>query len=113
MVDVDDTQARIAINEATFRKVNEGIEARHDPADPSLAIICECGRLGCNLVVDVTPRLYENVRADSRRFIVRAGHELPDAERVVERHGDLLVVEKEETAGVIADRTDPRAPLDD
>src|SRR5690349_17796415 len=38
---------RVAMNEATFRKVNEGMEAGQDP-DGMLAFLCECGRLGCN-----------------------------------------------------------------
>ena len=35
---------RVAMNESTFRRVNEGMEAGQS-ADGLLAFMCECGRL--------------------------------------------------------------------
>jgi hypothetical protein len=37
---------------------------------------------------------YEAIRSDPRRFFVRPGHELPDAEEVVTREEGWFVVEK-------------------
>jgi len=58
--------------------------------------------------VHLTKPQYEAVRADSRRFALTPGHELPDVERVVDRHPGYLVVEKKEPARGIVEATDPR-----
>jgi len=52
---------------------------------------------------------YEAVRANPRRFMVVAGHERLDAETVVERHPEYLVVEKLDQAGETAEENDPRS----
>ena len=44
---------RVAMNEATFRKVNEGMEAGQDTSG-LLMFVCECGRLGWVIVVAPT-----------------------------------------------------------
>jgi hypothetical protein len=100
------SEERLALNEAAFRKVNEGIEAGSD--DHRMVFACECGRLGCNQLLELSRFEYDAVREHPRRFFVLAGHELPDIERVVERHHDYLVVEKVGPAGYVAERTDPR-----
>jgi hypothetical protein len=103
---------RVAMNEATFRKVNEGMEVGQEPGG-LLTFICECGRLGCTELIELTRAEYEAVRADPRRFALLAGHEIPDVERVVERHERYLVVEKSgEAAEEIVEHTDPRRPQD-
>ena len=100
---------RIGHNEAVFRDVNERIEAGHWPGegDP-VAFRCECARLRCNLLVELTVSEYEQVRSDPRRFVLAEGHELPAHERVVERHATYEVVEKHGAAGRVAEETDPR-----
>jgi hypothetical protein len=45
------------------------------------------------------------VREQPRRFFVLPGHQDPQLERVVETHGDYLVVEKTGEAGEVAERT--------
>jgi hypothetical protein len=57
----------------------------------------------------LTPADYERVRADPRRFVVVAGHEVPDAESVVERHPGYLLVEKVGEAASVAEELDPRS----
>ena len=53
--------------------------------------------------------LYESVRAYPERFLVLAGHEEVDIERVVEAHGSWVVVEKRPgTPAEVARATDPR-----
>ena len=103
---------RVAMNEATFRKVNEGMEVGQDPAGV-LTFVCECGRLGCSQLIQLTRAEYETVRATSRRFAIVDGHELLEVERIVERSDRYVVVEK--SAGVeaeVVEQTDPRRPLD-
>jgi hypothetical protein len=109
-----DTQGkqRVAMNEATFRKVNEGMEVGQDPGG-LLTFICECGRMGCNKLLELTRAEYEGVRANPRRFAILAGHEIEDVEKVVERHDRYLVVEKAgDVEAEVVENTDPRRPLD-
>jgi hypothetical protein len=103
---------RIAVNEATFRKVNEGMEVGQDPAG-LLTFVCECGRMGCTKLIQLTRDEYETVRANPRRFAIVPGHEIPEAEVVVEQHDRYLVVEKTgEAETEIVEHTDPRRPID-
>ena len=106
-----EAERRVAFNEATFRQINEGV--RGGGPDGLLSFRCECGRLGCNQLIALTPDAYEAVRRDPRRFFVVPGHELVEFERVIERHDAYAVVEKRGKAAEIAERTDPRRPLDE
>ena len=99
------------MNEATFRRVNEGMEAGQDP-DGLLTFLCECGRLGCNRLIELTRAEYEGVRGDARTFAIIDGHEIADVEEVVERHERYIVVRKRgEPEEEIAEDTDPRQPF--
>jgi predicted ThiF/HesA family dinucleotide-utilizing enzyme len=103
---------RVAMNEATFRKVNEGMEAGQDPSG-LLTFVCECGRLGCNKLIQLTRAEYEGIRKNPRRFAILDGHEILEAEAIVERHDRYLVVEKAgDPEAEIVEHTDPRRPLD-
>jgi hypothetical protein len=106
----DEIQQRLSTNEAVFRSINEGIERGQWPGeeDRPISFRCECAQLGCNDMLELTPRAYEHVRSDPRRFIVLPGHERPDVEVVVETRPGYLVVEKLDQAGIRAERTDPR-----
>ncbi len=99
---------RLAINEVLFRNVNEGIRAGQAEAAAPLAIRCECGSLGCNRMLEIDVALYEAVRADPRRFVLLEGHDVPEVERVVERHEGFEIVEKVGESGGIAEAADPR-----
>jgi predicted ThiF/HesA family dinucleotide-utilizing enzyme len=104
---------RVAMNEATFRRVNEGMEAGQE-AGGLLAFFCECGRLGCNKLIELSRAEYEAVRASPRRFAIVDGHEIEEAEDIVERTERFIVVEKRgKPEAEIVEHTDPRAPLDD
>jgi hypothetical protein len=107
----DELQRRLASNEAVFREVNEGIERGQWPgdADERVGFRCECARLGCNLLVELTLADYERVRAHPRHFLMIAGHELPDIETVIERAPEYVVVEKRDEAGKKAAAADPRS----
>jgi hypothetical protein len=110
---VDDAlQQRLAANESTFRDVNEAIQSGHWPGDPAarLAFRCECASLGCNMLVEMTLAEYEDIRSHPRRFLVLPGHQVPDAETVLENHVGYSVVEKREEAGRVAEQDDPRTP---
>jgi hypothetical protein len=104
-------QERLGANEAVFRRVNEGIERGQWPGeeDAPVGFRCECARLGCNDLLELSVREYEHVRANPRRFMVVPGHERLDAEVVIERHPGYLVVEKLDQAGETAVEHDPRS----
>jgi hypothetical protein len=104
------TKKRIAINEATYREINEGIRA--DRADARIAFVCECGRLGCNQLMRLSRGEYEAVREDARRFAIVSGHDIAEVEDVVEQHEHYTVIQKHAEASEIAERTDPRRPLE-
>jgi hypothetical protein len=104
---------RVAMNEAAFRKVNEGIEAGEPNEHGVLSFICECGRLGCNDLIELPREEYAAVRSNERRFIIVPGHEIPAVEVVAERYERYLVVEKAGPAGEVAEDTaPPRPPLE-
>jgi hypothetical protein len=103
---------RVAMNEATFRKVNEGMEVGQDQ-EGMLTFVCECGRLLCNQLLRLTRAEYEGIRENPRRFAVLHGHEILESEEIVERHDRYLVVEKSrDPEAEIVEHTDPRRPLD-
>lgn len=104
--------ARIARNEAAFRETNEQIDALNEAGAklPEIPVVCECGSDDCVVVLTVDSQKYEEVRGRPDRFLVKAGHEIPDVESVVQRLGDSVVVEKH--VGVpqqMAEATDTRA----
>ncbi|MBV8430695.1 MAG: hypothetical protein JO244_06010 [Solirubrobacterales bacterium] len=108
----DQLQQRLSANESVFREINEGIERGHWPGeeDAPVSFRCECARLGCNDLIELSPRQYERVRANPRHFIVLPGHERPEVEVVVERAPGYLVVEKLDQAAAKAEEADPRSP---
>lgn len=107
----DELQRRLASNEAVFRRVNEGIERGQWPGDEAepIGFRCECARLGCNSLVELTKADYERIRSNPRRFVMIAGHELPEVETVVDQCNGYFVVEKRDEAGEHAVATDPRS----
>jgi hypothetical protein len=107
----DQVKDRLAANEITFRNVNEGIERGQWPNEPHTRVgfRCECARLGCNLLLELTLDEYERVRAGPRRFVMVRGHEVPGVETVVETVRDYVIVEKRAEAGERAEATDPRS----
>ncbi len=106
----DELQRRLASNETVFREVNEGIQRGQWPGEQSepVRFRCECARLGCNLLIELTLAEYEEIRSNPRRFMMIDGHQVPELERVVERQEGHVVVEKLDEAGRFAAREDPR-----
>ena len=109
---MDERAARIGLNEALFREVNErvrGINEGFGQPLPEADFVCECGNDACTDRVRVELPEYERIRSDSRLFVIRHGHEIPEFEDVVEDHEAYVVVAKkpgDETR--LAEATDPR-----
>jgi hypothetical protein len=103
-------EERLASNEALFRLANDrmaGWEERRASSASEL-YLCECADPDCKQKLSLTRGEYEGVRSDSRRFFVAEGHEVPDVETVVERHGEWSVIEKDPEVTEMVDRLDPR-----
>jgi hypothetical protein len=101
---MEDRFARQARNEAFFREVNERIAELGERAqawspDGKVDFLCECGdEGGCGQRVRVPIEVYERVRSQDDRFIVRPGHETLEIEHAVEWTEDYVVVDKLPTA---------------
>ena len=106
-----ESERQLARGEALDRGVNEAIGRGRWPGeeDARAAFRCECGRPDCNRLIELTAREYEVVRAHARRFIIVPGHERREVETVVLATPHLLVVEKRDEAGGVAEVTDPRS----
>jgi hypothetical protein len=83
---------RAAFAEINGRRVNEAIE--RGTSGPAPVFVCECGHFGCTATVSLSIEDYEAVRIDSDRFLLVPGHEIYGVDRVVDSHGDYLVVVK-------------------
>jgi hypothetical protein len=78
---------------ALLREVNEQIRSTSDsfaPGPGRYILVCECERAECLQRFEVSATLYEEVRRDSKRFLVVAGHE-DDVDLVVAGNGYSVV----------------------
>ena len=97
---MEDRFARQARNEALFREVNEriaqlGARAEARAPDGTVDFLCECGEEGgCGQRVRVPSEVYERVRSQDDRFVVRPGHETLEIERAVEWTDHYVIVDK-------------------
>lgn len=103
---------RIAHNEGTFRTTNEelnsGLRGFKREEGELAGFVCECGDAGCTVLVHLSLEEYEAVRRDSRRFLVTPGHEMLEAEDVVERAPRYWVVRKREDLRALVEASDGR-----
>jgi hypothetical protein len=102
--------ASLSERDSTLRRVNEAIQRGFWPGEDGniVRIRCECGRFACNQFVQMRIAEYEQVRGNSRHFIVQDGHQTLSVEQVVRREPTYLVVEKTGQAGHEAEQADPR-----
>ena len=100
MGELDDRYVRQARNEALFREVNDRIVELDESAqawslDGAIDVFCECGAEGgCGERLTVTVRVYEKVRQQDDRFLVKPGHETPELETAVEWNDEYVIVDK-------------------
>ena len=109
----DDREVRAARNQSVFRAVNEKMRQLTSTLSSmaeSQTIACECADMTCVDTLLIERAEYEAVRSEPHRFAVRAGHVLPDVERVVSENERFVVVEKLRTAAAVAAAHDPRGP---
>jgi hypothetical protein len=97
---------------ALYRVVNVQIEQlgdRWDLLDGHLAVLCECGKPNCVARIELAKPVYDAIRRQPARFMLKAGHELPGVDRVVERRDGYVVTEKSDLDAPAAARLDPPA----
>jgi hypothetical protein len=102
---------RAAANEARFRQANEQIHGKVlelGALDGRAPYLCECEDERCTTVVLLTAAEYEDVRSDSRRFVVARGHDDADT-HVVDTHDGFMVIEKTGEEGRLVEELDPRS----
>jgi hypothetical protein len=107
----DDVRAvRAAVNESTFREINEQLSSIAVDGAGLRDVVCECARADCTALVPVTSPEYEAVRADGNHFVVAPGWEHVDTEResVTVSTERYWVVEKLGRAGDVSEELDPR-----
>jgi hypothetical protein len=111
---MEERARRVVENEAKFRLVNERIQtvvSEDDvlSAEPgeTIFIVCECGAIDCTKTIGIPVSTYEWARAASERFVVAAGHDLPDIERVVRDGDGYAIIEKLGEARQAASDLDP------
>lgn len=78
-----------------FREVNERIREINrmfTVTTGSYDVVCECAREECLERIAVPTAVYEDVRIDRLRFVIKPGHEQPGLEEVVADDGGYLVV---------------------
>ncbi len=107
----DSPEIRKARTESAFREVNERIAENAERFEAgSTEFICECGDPQCVHRVEATLEEYEEVRADGATFLLAPGHGDGTIERVVERRGHFMIVEKvHRAARTLVRRVNPRA----
>jgi hypothetical protein len=108
---VDDARARrLALNETTFRSLNEKIAGTTGGVSQTriYEFVCECSTPDCFEHIALTGAEYEEVRKEATRFLVLPGHDNAAIEHVVARNERYLVVQKDGAAGRIAGDENPR-----
>ena len=100
------------VHQALRREVNEHISALNQDVHVAglelIDVICECVHVDCAERVSMSIAAYESLRRFPTRFVVKAGHEVADGERVVSEATDYIVVEKSGRDGIYAVGADPR-----
>ena len=78
-----------------LRAVNRVIEAAStEVGEDELEVLCECGRESCSEMIVVSANVYDGVHSQSDRYLLIAGHETLEIERVVDASEEYVIVEK-------------------
>jgi hypothetical protein len=101
---------RKARNETIFRDANEEVESVREELSldhGKTPFFCECEDTSCREVIRLTVEEYERIRSRPTTFLIAQGHPYTLG-RVVDDHGNYLIVEKHGVAARVARATDPR-----
>lgn len=105
---------RLAQNEGSFRSINEDLEEGLHKVrledEELVGFVCECSSRECSQLVHIELPKYQEIRENSRRFLVVPGHESPEVEDVVESGQGYNVVQKHDDVTEVVQRGDRRHP---
>jgi hypothetical protein len=92
------SQQRRAENEVVFKQINERVMYlakrvldTDSQTNLSLNFYCECADEVCHDDIPIPLDEYEHLRSNNRQFLVKAGHEQPDIEKVTSHQGYFIV----------------------
>lgn len=84
-----------ASNQELGRKINERIRRRVPARQGAMiSLVCECINCDCEEFIQLSLEQFQYVREGASYFVVLAGHESPDDERIVGGKDSWLVVQK-------------------
>jgi hypothetical protein len=108
---MDERERRLAQNEALFREVNERVETLGHQLGPAVPyeFVCECANVDCTFRLTLPLPVYEQVRADSRQFVVLPLHYTPEVEELVAEEEGYWIVRKTGESGDFVEQLDPRS----
>ena len=84
--------SEVVLHQALVRSANDKT-LRASTGNESITIRCECGDAGCAESLTLNTEWLRGFRRNGSRSIVRAGHEVVEVSRVVERRGSVAVVQ--------------------
>jgi hypothetical protein len=85
---------RLVRNQILFREVNERVRETVGSADMKLDFVCECSNEACIETVTLGLVDYDAIRSRANLFVVTAGHELPEIERIIDQGDGYVLVAK-------------------
>jgi hypothetical protein len=86
----------VAADQSAFAEANDRIRARAEEWGFRAAVpfLCECSKLSCTETMQLSLATYRRARERSHAFIVLAGHDDPQVERIVADGAGFVLVEK-------------------
>jgi hypothetical protein len=90
---------RLIENEVIFRDVNKNMKdfIKEEPgakASESIPFYCECALPNCIERINLSAKEYEELHQNAKQFVILAGHEFPEVEKVIKKSSKYRVVEK-------------------
>lgn len=88
---------RLVENEVIFRDVNKNIQEFVDAeaeTPAKLSFYCECSNPDCLERIELSTEHYEKLHRNKKHFITVVGHEFLEVEKVLKKHSNYQVVEK-------------------
>src|SRR5687767_8476803 len=94
---VDLSKHRRVLNEKAFKQQNmqrkqmaKAILRTRDQAAIPVKFVCECAEAGCAEAIELTIHEFELIHRKNNAFIVKAGHQQTDIEKVSGKHKEYL-----------------------
>ena len=85
-------EERVVHTEEFFRDVNDVIAGTQGSSGSRF--LCECANPYCNVTFEMSATGLRTLHSRSGYYVIRAGHEIPDLEDVVERQDGYAIVTK-------------------